>query len=65
MKLYQQRVVAECDELKTKLDALNRFIDGEVFKGLESTEQHLLEEQYRFMFRYYDILVKRIANFKD
>jgi hypothetical protein len=64
MQSWQKDVVADRDALKIKIGRLNKFLDGDVFKQLSAPEQYMLEEQYRFMFRYYDILVKRIETFE-
>jgi hypothetical protein len=62
MKSYQERVVIERNELNTKIEALEVFIDSDNFKTLVSNkEQELLRYQYRSMVEYWAILNKRIA----
>jgi hypothetical protein len=64
MQSWQKDVVAKRDEVKQDVNVLHKFIDGTTFPKLPDYEQHLLEEQYRYMYRYYDILNKRIENFE-
>lgn len=64
MEPYQQRVVAERDELEARLAALRIFIaGGSVFDSLPGAEQGQLLEQEHVMARYLAILEQRIARF--
>ena len=65
MKDYQERVVTEQDALVRKLEALERFIDDEVFKTLDSLEQGRLRQQAIAMGQYSDILAERIIAFGE
>ena len=64
MKDYQKRVVQEGEELKTKMEALGRFILTEVYDELEEYDQDLLKRQLRHMIMYLNVLTKRIGRFK-
>lgn len=60
---HQQRVVTERDELQTKLGALSRFIDSELFDTLPHAEQGRLQRQKLIMIEYVAVLNERIAAF--
>jgi uncharacterized protein len=65
MKAYQERVVAEKQELDEKLAKLKTFVfgDGKTFGTLNLQERDRLERQYDAMKAYSDILSERIAAF--
>jgi hypothetical protein len=63
MQPHQERVVAESNELRTKLDKLSEFIGGDVFKKLDLEDRDLLVAQRVFMDAYFGILRQRIARF--
>lgn len=58
---HQQRVVTERDELQTKLTALSKFIDSDIFDTLPSAEQGRLQRQKLIMIDYVAVLNERIA----
>lgn len=64
MEEFQKRIEVEKEELDNKLEALNKFIVGDIFKKLPKIEQVYLEAQLMFMEQYSNILHKRIALFK-
>lgn len=57
---YQQRVVTERDELKSKTKALTTFI---AFSTLPKRERELLQQQEVIMRNYITVLDQRIALF--
>jgi hypothetical protein len=65
MKLlpHQQRVVTERDELNTKINALEKFIESPLFAQLDLAEQNRLKGQNRLMVAYADVLTERIVAF--
>lgn len=60
---FQQRVVTERDELKAKMDALNSFLVGDLFKNLDDDNKELLKEQLHYMEQYLSVLDERISLF--
>ena len=63
---HEQRVIVEANELSVKVVALKTFIDSNpVFEKLEMDEKERLHLQYNLMKSYFEILEKRILNFKD
>lgn len=64
MEPYQKRVVEERNELFDKLEKLNFFIDGEVFKTVDVQERNRLFRQAVAMVEYLDILDERITAFE-
>ena len=61
---HQERVVTEKNELDEKAKALSGFIgSSDVFAKLDTAEQERLKEQNDIMWRYSEILGKRIAAF--
>lgn len=60
---HQQRVVAERDELRERLTKLNEFIEGDVFKTLDTAEGWRLQRQQGYMSAYLGVLCERIENF--
>lgn len=63
MEAYQQRVVAERDDLADKVKKLGAFIDGDVFPTLSYAEGFRLGKQYGYMKQYLEVLNERIAHF--
>lgn len=63
MEDFQQRVVAEKDELDTKIAALKKFFDSDTFKTVPIEEQKRLQAQAKAMDEYSNILHQRIAAF--
>ena len=64
MKDYQSRVVEERSELDKKIDALEHFIAGAIYKKLDDEEQTRLRRQLTIMKAYQEILAERVKNFK-
>lgn len=64
MAPYQERVVAEKEELDAKLLKLAQFKNTETFANLSQIEQERLILQSQVMKLYSDILCTRINAFK-
>ena len=65
MQPHQQRVVDEKAELDKKATALSQFIgENRIFESVDQDEQERLREQCEVMWKYSEILGKRIAAFK-
>lgn len=66
MQAFQERVVAEKQELDEKLGKLKTFVFGgnRMFGELPPEERDRLETQFDAMSRYSAILDERIKNFK-
>jgi hypothetical protein len=65
MEYFKQRLVEDKRTLDMKANSLSRFIgSGKEFLLLELAEQELLKEQCETMWKYSEILGKRILNFK-
>lgn len=60
MEPWQERLVAENDELQVRLDKLESFIVGPLFGQLSPTHRHLLKAQAGVMRAYWEILAARI-----
>lgn len=60
---HQQRVIDEQKELQARLEKLDVFIDGEVFKTLDTIDQRLLNNQREHMANYNETLFERIERF--
>lgn len=60
MEEYQKRVIAERDELDTKLRRLAGFIQQDTFSPGSNAEHELIVQQYYAMEEYLVILNKRI-----
>ena len=63
MTPYQQRVVAEREDLVDKLDKLSEFLKGDVYRSLPADERERLARQYNIMVSYSNVLVERIIHF--
>lgn len=60
---FQDRVIAEKDELDDKISKLKAFGMTTIFAGLPTEEKQRLTEQETHMSRYSDVLAQRIAAF--
>lgn len=60
---HQQRVIQEHADLTVKLQALSKFMDGQLFPSLDPKEQSNLHGQRVAMNAYADILAIRIKGF--
>lgn len=65
MQPYQERVVAEQEELFEKLEKLRIFVGSATFVGLPQPERGRLTRQYLAMSSYFDVLNERIALFQE
>ena len=63
MEAYQERVVAELEELTKKLVALRKFIGGKIYNALSEYEQNLLQQQVQHMQDCEAVLKKRVELF--
>lgn len=63
MGTYQERVIAEQADLQAKIDKLEAFIEGDLFKGISPNEQSLLCAQSVHMKNYNNVLQTRIKGF--
>ena len=61
MEDFKKRVLQEGEELKTKMEALGKFILTEKFDELHKDEQADLKEQLLIMVKYLNILTRRIT----
>lgn len=60
---YQQRVMAEKEELDAKKNKLGEFMESDTFKQLEGVDQGHLHSQYIAMTQYSVLLGQRISRF--
>ena len=63
MEAYQERVVAELEEVTKRLTALRKFVGGKIYNGLSEYEQNLLQQQVQHMQDYEAVLKKRVELF--
>ena len=63
MQEFQERVIAEKDELDQKRKKLSDFISGSVFQALPEEEKQRLQRQASIMFDYSTVLGERISAF--
>lgn len=63
MAPYQERVIAERDDLQQKIDALERFTGTDQMRSLSLKEQYRLVRQLNHMRSYRDVLNERIEDF--
>lgn len=63
MEAYQERVIAERDELAEKINNLSKFIDSQLFTSVDPNEQHRLMRQLYVMGQYLTVLNERIERF--
>lgn len=63
MEPHQQRVWDEKVALDTKVSALDKFMQGDIFRELHQEEKDDLVDQLLAMRKYSSILYKRIRRF--
>lgn len=63
MAPYQERVIAERDDLQQKIEALERFTGTDQMRSLSLKEQYRLVRQLNHMRSYRDVLNERIEDF--
>lgn len=63
MSDWQQRVIAERNELIKRINALENFIAEDFYGNLMGEEQRLLERQLEAMQQYEAVLRARISRF--
>lgn len=61
---YQERVVAEMQQLSTRLEALMTFLDSPPFQQLEIMDRQLLLVQAMHMTNYRAVLAERVSRFR-
>ena len=61
--VYQQRVIAECEQLADRIQKLEAFMSTPVFAGLPEDEQQLLKMQADAMVLYLGIINTRASKF--
>ena len=64
MSDFKTRLHDEKAELSTKIEKLSSFIDGDIFKTLDSHNQDLLKTQLHIMRSYENVLTIRISIIK-
>ena len=65
MERYQLRVIEEKEVLDEKVRKLSNFISSsKLFNRVTLVEQNLMIEQCEVMWKYSDILEKRITSFR-
>lgn len=62
---FQDRMRIEECELNDKINKLNNFMQSEKFVALNEIQRNYMNEQYRIMVRYQEILKKRIEDEKN
>lgn len=62
---YQERIVAERDELSTKLDLLRAFFKSPNIASVSTYEHNLLKRQERAMADYLEVLRMRVRIFNN
>lgn len=62
---YKVKITTEANDLLTKIQALDKFVNTKKFTTLNTTQQELLEEQLTHMKRYYNCLKLRIKNLEE
>lgn len=63
MAPYQERVIAERDDLQQKIEALERFTGTDQMRSLSLKDQYRLVRQLNHMRSYRDVLNERIEDF--
>lgn len=61
MSTFKERLTAEMQDLKEKIDKLEIFINSDALFNIDATQQVLLRIQLQSMITYFQILVERIA----
>ena len=60
-KTVKERVQDEMNELTARAEKLQKFMQGEDFKGLPYAQRRLLGEQFNIMCSYIDCLMARLS----
>ncbi len=63
LKLYQERVFREKNDLEDKIFKLTKFTTSEAYKAVDPDEQIRLKEQLKYMCLYREVLCQRINAF--
>lgn len=63
MEAYQERVIAEQEQLDERATKLEQFIQSAQFSSLPPAEQGRLKRQLKIMGEYSQVLGERIAAF--
>jgi predicted CoA-binding protein len=61
MSTFKERLTAEMQDLKEKIDKLEVFVNSDALFNIDATQQVLLRIQLQSMINYFQILVERIA----
>ena len=61
MKKFKERLTAEMQDLKEKIDKLEVFVNSDALFNIDATQQVLLRIQLQSMITYFQILVERIV----
>ena len=61
MKKFKERLTAEMQDLKEKIDKLEIFVNSDALFNIDATQQVLLRIQLQSMITYFQILVERIV----
>ena len=61
MSTFKERLTAEMQDLKEKIDKLEIFVNSDALFNIDATQQVLLRIQLQSMINYFQILVERIA----
>jgi hypothetical protein len=59
---FEQRLTNELNELESKIDKLDSFVNGVVFDSVKEIQKSLLKVQLSAMITYRDCLKQRIKN---
>lgn len=65
MQPYQNRVIDERQQLRERLDKIENFLAGDLFRSLSHEEGVLLWAQRGAMAQYLAVLDRRVALWKD
>lgn len=65
MQPHRQRVIDERQQLRERLDKLENFLAGDLFKSLEHEEGVLLWAQRGAMAQYLAVLDRRVARWTN
>ena len=63
MQAFQQRVIEEEADLRSKIEKLQAFVVGNIFHALGADEQDRMKRQLKHMLGYVNVLVERIKEF--
>lgn len=64
MSTFIERIETEHFELDEKIEKLETFIGGDIFKTLDPKMRALLSKQLEYMIKYSNILTKRLELLK-